>query len=277
LLSKEAVEKLAGRFFLLKVKPLTFAEFLELKGVKVDDVSVFSWRIEAFFYDYLRKSGFPEIVDWDSEVRVAEYVKNSVVDRVALRDIPLMFKTRDMVLMDNVIRLILSVPGGVLNVNSLSRTWGVSKITISNYLRFLETSLLIRSLSNFRPSFLSSSRKLKKYYPVTSSLIFSFSKESFAGKMGAVLETYVVNALDAEFYFREGKREIDVVLRDGGLLPVEVKETVGEEDIVRFSGLVKRVNAERGIIVSSSQEIQRDNVEVIPVYLVEFLLDRAKL
>jgi predicted AAA+ superfamily ATPase len=225
----------------------------------------------------LRKSGFPEIVGWDSEVRVAEYVKNSVVDRVALRDIPLMFKNRDMALMDNVIRLILSVPGGILNVNSLSRTWGVSKITISNYLRFLETSLLIRSLSNFRPSFLSSSRKLRKYYPVTSSLIFSFSRESFASKMGAVLETYVVNALDAEFYFREGKWEIDMVLKDGGLLPVKVKETVGEEDIVRFSGLVKRVNAERGIIVSSNQEIKRGNVEVIPVYLVEFLLDRAKL
>ena len=278
LLSKEAVERLAGRFFLLKVKPLTFAEFLEMKGVKVvDDVRVFSRRVEAFFYDYLRKSGFPEVVDWDNEVRVAEYVKNSVVDRVALRDIPLMFKTRDMALMDNVIRLILSVPGGILNVNSLSRTWGVSKITISNYLRFLETSLLIRSLSNFRPSFLSSSRKLKKYYPVTSSLIFSFSRESFASKMGAVLETYVVNALDAEFYFREGKREIDVVLRDGGLLPVEVKETVEEGDIGRFSRLVELVGAEKGVIVSSSQEISRGRVDVIPVYMVEFLLGRGRM
>jgi hypothetical protein len=277
LLSKEAVEKLAGRFFLLKVKPLTFAEFLGLKGVKTDEVEVFSRRVEAFFYDYLRKSGFPEVVDWDSEVRVAEYVKNSVVDRVALRDIPLMFKTRDMVLMDNVIRLILSVPGGILNVNSLSRTWGVSKITVSNYLRFLETSLLIRSLSNFRPSFLSSSRKLRKYYPVTPSLVFAYSRESFEGKMGAVLETYVVNALDADYYFREGKKEIDVILKDKGLLPVEVKETVDEGDIAEFSRLVKYVGAEKGVIVSSNQEIKSGDVDVIPVYLVEFLLDRAKL
>jgi hypothetical protein len=61
------------------------------------------------------------------------------------------------------------------------------------------------------------------------------------------------------------------------LLPVEVKETVDEGDIAEFSRLVKYVGAEKGVIVSSSQEIKGEDVDVIPVYLVEFLLDRAKL
>jgi predicted AAA+ superfamily ATPase len=187
-----------------------------------------------------------------------------------------MFKTRNMTLMDKIVRLILSTPGSIININSLSRTWGESKITISNYLRFLETSLLTKSLSNFRPSFLSSSRKLKKYYPVTPSLIFSISKENFENKMGAVLETYVVNALDAEYYFREGKKEIDIILKDKELLPIEVKETVDESDIAGFLRLMKYINAEKGVIVSSSQEIKGESVEVMPPYLVEFLLDRAK-
>jgi predicted AAA+ superfamily ATPase len=276
LLSKEAVEKLAGRFFFLKLKPLTFSEFLQLKHVTTENVDVFSRRIEAYFYDYLRKSGFPEIVDWDNESRMAEYIRNSVVDRVVLRDIPLMFKTRDVMLMEKLTRLILSAPGSIVNVNSLSRTWGESKITVSNYLRFMEMSLLIRSLSNFRPSFLSSSRKLKKYYPIAPSLIFSYSKENFEKNMGAVLETYVVNALDANYYFREGRKEIDIILKDKDLLPIEVKETVQEEDIARFSRLVKYIHAEKGLIVSSNQKIKREDVEVIPAYQVEFLFDRAR-
>jgi len=276
LLSKEAIEKLAGRFFFLKLKPLTFSEFLELRGIKTDKLQIFSRRIEAYFYDYLRKSGFPEIVDWDNEVRTAEYIKNSVIDRVALRDVPLIFKTRNMTLIDKIVRLILSAPGSIININSLSRTWGESRITISNYLRFLETSLLIRSLSNFRPSFLSSSRKLKKYYPVTPSLIFAYSKENFESRMGAVLETYVANALEAEYYYREGKKEIDIILKDKGFLPIEVKETIHEGDIAGFSRLLKYVNAEKGVIVSLSQEIKRQSVQVIPAYLVEFLLDQAK-
>jgi predicted AAA+ superfamily ATPase len=276
LLSKEAIDKLAGRFFLLEVQPLGFSEFLGLKNVRMDKSEVFSRRMETYFYDYLRKSGFPEIANWDNEVRVAEYIKNSVIDRVALRDIPLMFKTRHMALIDNLLRLILSMPGCIVNINSLSRTWGESKITISNYLRFLETSLLVRVLSNFRPSFLSSSRKLRKYYPATPSLIFAYSKESFESKMGAVLETYVANALDSHYYFREGRREIDLILKNKVLLPVEVKETVGDDDLAEFSELLKYVNAEKGIIVSSGQTLKKGNVEVIPIYLTEFLLESLR-
>ena len=276
LLSREAVEKLAGRFFFLKLKPLTFSEFLELKGVKTDKMEIFSRRIDAYFHDYLRKSGFPEIVDWESEARIVEYIKNSVVDRVTLRDVPLIFKTRNMTLMANIVKLILSSPGSIININSLSRTWGESKITISNYLKFLEVSLLIRPLSNFRPSFLSSSRKLKKYYPVTPSMVFSNSQQIFESKIGAVLEAYVVNALDAEYYFRTGRKEINIILKDKELLPIEVKETVNEEDISKFSKLVRYVNAGKGVIVSLNQEVKRENVKVIPAYMVEFLLNRVK-
>jgi hypothetical protein len=276
LLSREAVEKLAGRFFFLKLKPLTFSEFLELKGVKTDKMEIFSRRIDAYFHDYLRKSGFPEIVDWESEARIVEYIKNSVVDRVTLRDVPLIFKTRNMTLMANIVKLILSSPGSIININSLSRTWGESKITISNYLKFLEVSLLIRPLSNFRPSFLSSSRKLKKYYPVTPSMVSSNSQQIFESKIGAVLETYVINALDAEHYFRTGRKEINIILKDKELLPIEVKETVNEEDISKFSKLVRYVNAGKGVIVSLNQEVKRENVKVIPAYMVEFLLNRVK-
>jgi uncharacterized protein len=276
LLSREAVDKLAGRFFLLEVEPLSFSEFLGLKGVRTDRLEVSSRRAEAFFYDYLRKSGFPEIATWDNMARVAEYVKNSVIDRVALRDIPLMFKTRDMTLMDNLLRQILSTPGCIVNINSLARTWGKSRITISNYLRFLEMSLLIRSLSNFRPSFLSSSRKLKKHYPVTPSLTFAYSKEIFERKTGAVLETYVVNALGGRYFFREGKREIDLILKNAGVLPVEVKETVGNNDLKRFSELLHRINVEKGIIVSASQNFKTDNIEVLPAYRAETIVERAR-
>jgi len=272
LLSREATEKLAGRFFTLKLKPLTFYEFLELRGVKTQRIDLFPRRIETYFYDYLRKAGFPEIVDWENEARIVEYVKNSVIDRVILRDIPLIFKTRNIILMENIVKLILSTPGAVLNVNSLSRTWGESRITISNYLRYLENSLLIKSLSNFKPSFLSMSRKLKKYYPVTTSLIFACSKQNFEKRTGAVLETYVANALDAEYYFREGKKEIDIILKGREILPVEVKETVTEEEVSKFSKLVRYIDAKKGIIISSNQRFKRGEVEVIPAYMTESLI-----
>jgi len=269
LLSKGAMEKLAGRFFFVELKPLTFSEFLNMKGFGKEEMDLFPRRVEAYFFNYLRRSGFPEIVDWENEAKIAEYVRNSVVDRVILRDIPFIFKTRDIALLERTVKLILSNPGSLININSLSRDWGGDKRTISNYLRLLETTLLIRSLSNFRPTFLSSSRKLKKYYPATPSLTFSYSKETFEEKLGAMLETYVVNLLNASYYFREGKKEIDIILKNQELLPIEVKEHVDEEDLKKFSNLVKHINAKRGIIVSLNQEMKRPEVEVIPIYLAE--------
>jgi len=276
LLSKEASEKLAGRFFSLKLKPLTFQEFLELKGVEKAGAEIYSRRLEAYFHDYLRKSGFPEIVDWDNESRIAEYIRNSVIDRVILRDIPLTFKTRDFALMENIVKLVFSTPGSIVNVNSLSRLWGKSKVTISNYLEYLETSMLARALSNFRPSLLSTSRKLKKYYPATSSLIFALSKQNFEAAAGAVLETYAVNALEAEHYFRHGKKEINILLKNNGLLPIEVKETVSNRDLANFSKLIEYIKAKRGIIVSLNQEMQKENIKVVPAYMIEPLLTPRK-
>jgi len=51
---------------------------------------------------------------------------------------------------------------------------------------------------------------------------------------------------------------------------VEVKETLGDDDIERFASLVKYVGARRRVIVTSNQDVKREDVEVIPVYLTEF-------
>jgi predicted AAA+ superfamily ATPase len=270
LLSKDAMEKLAGRFFLFELKPLMFSEFLEMKGLRKENMDIFPRRIEAYFFDYLRKSGFPEIVNWENDAKIAEYVRYFVIDRIILKDIPYIFRTRDMILLERIVRLILSNPGCIINANSLSRDWEEDKRTILNYLKFLEISLLIRSLSNFRPSYLSSSRKLKKYYPAMPSLIFSYSKEIFEKDLGAVLETYVVNFLNASYYFRKNGKEINIVLKgQEELLPIEVKEKVSEEDLRRFSNLISYINAKRGIIISLNQTMKRSNIEVMPVYLIE--------
>ena len=271
LISKEAREKLAGRFFFLKLKPLSFLEFLKMKKIE-PKFEFSSRRMEAYFFDYLRKSGFPEIVDWNNELKIAEYVKNSVIDRVVLRDIPFIFRSRDMMLLDKIVKLIISNPGLIVNVNALSKDWGRSKITISNYLKFLEVSLLIRSLSNFRPAFLSSSRKLKKFYPAMPSLIFSYSKEAFEMNLGVVLETYVVNALNAKYYFRRGKKEVNVILKNEDILPIEVKENVSEDDVKKFSSLLKYLNLKRGVMISLNQKSKKNNVDVLPVYLIEKFL-----
>ena len=270
LLSKEALEKLAGRFTLIELKPLTFKEFLEMKGIQIRELEYSQRRMEIYFMEYLRKAGFPEIVDWSSEIKISEYIRNAVVDRVIIRDVPRIFKTRDMILMEEIVKRVLSNPGGIVNVNSIARDLGRSKITISNYLKFLETSLIVKSLSNYRPSKMASSRKLKKFYPSTTSLIYAYSKEVFEENVGRVLETYVVNTLNAEYYYRWNGREINVILKfNGKIIPIEVKEKVDERDIEKFRRNMKYINAENGVMVTLNQEIDYEDIKVYPAYKVE--------
>jgi predicted AAA+ superfamily ATPase len=89
--------------------------------------------------------------------------------------------------------------------------------------------------------------------------------------MGAVLESYAVNAMDAHYYFREGKKEIDIIAENKFLLPIEVEETA-EGNLARFSQALEHINSAKGAVVSSNQRIKRENIEVIPAYLAEALV-----
>ncbi len=268
LISGRALASLAGRFFFVEVYPMSFREFAEARGAVAAEEEPSS-RLEPLFSDFLLKAGFPEVVGWDDEARVAEYVRNSVVDRVLLKDIPTLLGPRDALLLGRLLTALVSRPGSIANLNELARDFGASRITVARYLRSLETSLVLRGLANFRPSSRSSSRKLRKYYPATTSLIRAVSRDAYERDAGGVLETYVVNALRASRYYRKGEAEIDIVLGDGATA-VEVKSSPDERDAKRLLRRAASFRASRRIIVSLSDRRTLNGVEVVPAYALEW-------
>jgi hypothetical protein len=268
LISGRALSSLAGRSFFVEAYPMTFREFVEATGAMSPSGEPTS-RLEPVFWDYLGKAGFPEVVGWGDERKVEEYVRDSVVDRVLFRDAPTLLGRRDPLLMGRLLSEVASRPGGLANLNSLSRDLGASRLTVSRYLRSLEISLLVRGLSNFRPSSRSSSRKLRKYYPATTSLIKAVSREAFAREQGGVLETYVVNALRASNYYRKGGAEVDVVSADRRLA-VEVKVKADERDATRLGRIADILGAERRVVVSLSERGRLGGVDVVPAYALEW-------
>jgi predicted AAA+ superfamily ATPase len=278
LLSRKALEYLAGRFFEVQLKPLTFKEFLEMKGLEVkgESIELYQRRVLPLFFDYLRKAGFPEIVDWEDDDEIRDYVKNSVIARIVFRDIPIEFGTKDFELMEGLLKLVFSNPGLIFNMNSIAKSFGRSRITISNYVEYLKYTLAIRSLSNYRRGVLVSSRKFKKLYPATTSLTFSYSNVFFEKEFfGKVLETYVVNTLNANFYFKKNY-EVDIILeRNGKLFPVEVKENVEDKDIRNFTKILELLKLKEGLIVSLEQFDERivedKKIRVVPAWSLDFL------
>lgn len=225
-ISRKANESLAGRIAVFHMRPLSFSEFLDWKNIKIaqDNLELSQGIALPAFNDYLRKGGFPELIEENEDGKIRNYVKNSIIDRIVYKDLPEEFQIRDTELLRTLIDMISANPGMLLNYDALSREFGRSKVTLMNYVEYLEYSLLIRKVANYRKGFRISSRKLKKIYPGNTAISFANADSFYSDKfMEKVYESFAVIDSDAMNYYRN-RYEVDIILKiKGRILPIEVK------------------------------------------------------
>ncbi|RLJ02247.1 MAG: hypothetical protein DRP11_03225 [Candidatus Aenigmatarchaeota archaeon] len=271
-LMKQGRESLAGRARFHHLNPLSFREFLILKDEKVPEEERFyihRKRLELLINQFIPR-GFPETIEM-KEKEIDEYVKELVVERIIYRDIPESFRVEDVEIVKVLADYIFENPGVILNIDALSKDLGRHKKTVRNALNYLEISFLIKRVSNLRGSFLAASRKNRKAYPLHSSLVMSKDEDR-------ILEALVRSEIEARYYWRKDKKEVDFILKDNEkIVPVEVKnkERIDRRDIgplLKFSSLF---GIDRGYIVYRGDEeeiLHMDNNRVKVVPLTRFLL-----
>ncbi|TDA31554.1 MAG: hypothetical protein DSO04_03815 [Hadesarchaea archaeon] len=239
MLEREAMEDLAGRYFLEEIPPLSIKEYFELRrGIRIENFELYRGELELEVEDYLKRP-FPEIVGWREERRVFEYLRETILSKILKIDLPEVFGRANVPLLERLVELFFSEPGMILNLDSLSKSLGVRKGTLLQHLYFLEFSKLVRVLRNFRISALAESRKLRKVYPYDASLIFPIHPGVERGK---ILECAVASRIGARNYWRAGTKEVDFILRQPNLRAVEVKSKgeLGEEDLRTLRQLAGR-------------------------------------
>jgi predicted AAA+ superfamily ATPase len=264
-LEKEVYSNLVGRHFLIKMMPLTLKEFFELKkGKKIENFNL--WKDELFlvFPEYLKKP-FPEIVNESDERRIMEYIKENIIGKIIGKDLPKKFGNINEDLLMSLIEIFYQNPGMILNTESLSKNLGIAKKTLFKYLFYLRFSYLIRQVKNFRASILVASRKLQKVYPYHWSLIFGLYKDVEKGKL---LECIASSLLDAKFYWRKGNKEIDFILKNGKIIPVEVKAKSETEGLVKF---LKKFNLKKGILFHEGKLKERKNIDGVQIEITPLL------
>jgi predicted AAA+ superfamily ATPase len=270
-LQKDAFDNLVGRHFAVEIHPLSIVEFHELRqGERIDRIELFKSKLKDEFEDYLLRQ-FPEVVTWQSEIEVRQYIREQVTARIIRGDIPDTFSGVNFRLLEGLVNLFYSKPGMIINVDQLSKDFRVSKTTLENHLFYLEFSLLIRSVKNYRPSLMSESRKMKKVYPYNVALAMSLYKVD----RSYVYETLVAGMVDAHHYWREGNKEIDFVLKEP-LRAIEVKssERVEPYELRSIEYFVDRLDAE-GFVVYLGQT--RSLNKIILYSILDFAIDYSEL
>ncbi|MFR9518211.1 MAG: ATP-binding protein [Rikenellaceae bacterium] len=159
-LKMKSQESGAGRFTDFMLPPLTFNEYINLLGY--DNLIVptsIEWagdKVELFntididtlnrhFLDYINYGGYPELVLLKQiQNNPSQFVKNDIVDKVLLRDLPSLYGIQDIQELNRLFVHIVYRCGCEFSWDSLTKGANIKKETLKKYLQYLEAAFLIK-------------------------------------------------------------------------------------------------------------------------------------
>jgi predicted AAA+ superfamily ATPase len=264
---KKSKETLAGRIFEFKVEPLSFKEFLTFKRIDLKPIGIYEKELAKLFNQFILTMGFPELVEIKDKEVIKKYVKEGLVEKIIFRDIPGLFKIKDLSVLESLLNILMEEPGQLIELSKLANELNISRQTASAYLSYLEESFLLRKLYNFSRNKRKTERKLKKYYPTTVSVDLLFKDDDLS--RSKIFEWLIVNQLKSEYFWRDPyKNEVDIVIADESPMPVEIK--YGKIDFSGLLAFMKKFNVNEGCVVSYEKEevkkIDGKTIRVIPAF-----------
>ncbi|WCM42362.1 ATP-binding protein [Flavobacterium sp. CBA20B-1] len=237
-----STESGAGRFTDFMLPPLTFQEFIHLKNrdhliqkstIQYGDKQIpycLPINIDELndeFIQYLNFGGYPEVVLSEKiQKDMGRYVKNDIVDKVLLRDLPSLYGIKDVQELNRFFTYIAYNTGNEFSYETMSKDSGIQKETLKKYLEYLEAAFLIKVLNKVDIN----AKRLKrvtsfKVYLTNPSLrtaLFSPVK-GMDSEMGNMVETAILSQwmhrenLDLTYArWKDGRSEgeVDLVLVD---------------------------------------------------------------
>ena len=204
----------------------------------------------------------------DNELVIKDYLRTTIIDKIIKSDLPERFNNINKDLLYNLLELFFKEPGFYLDYDNLSKSLRISKNTLYTHIFYLEFCYLIRIVKNFRPSTLSTSRKLQRVYPYWWNLAYCYGENN-----DKILESFVLSTIDGKYYWRDLEKEIDFLKIEGkNILPIEVKnkERIEERDLNTLKLFMSKYKAKKSLILYLGNEEIRGydggKIEFVPFW-----------
>ncbi len=227
LLSKEIATSLRGRTIAHILLPLSFKEFLRLKGVSFDLSKLSSREKSALLSlvdEYLEFGGFPEIAqegDKENKARIINEYFNSVV----YKDVIERYKIENTQLIKWLIKVLISSFSREFSIHKLyltlkSQGFALSKNTLYSYSAMLEDAMFIFQVGKFNHAIRKKELTIPKVYLAD----LGFTKLAQASKdIGYKIENTVFLELERRkktlteisYWKNVQQEEVDFVVRQG--------------------------------------------------------------
>jgi len=181
--------------------------------------------------------------------------------------------------------------GSIINRSLIARALEISSVTANEYLEILHNTFLWRTLRSYERNPLKKVQKMPRGYFRDSGLLHHLLKLRDLDTLlvhpaaGASFESFVIeeiirglsctmqSGVDFHFYRTRDRSEIDLIVEGAfGVIPIEVKlgHSVKKRGLMALETFLRNTGAKHGILVNSSDKIERLSntvVQVPAVYL----------
>lgn len=232
-------DTLVGRTVDFEIFNLSFAEFLRFKNIKnaiggnLDRYHL--EKIKELYKEYVFFGGYPKIVMENSIEKKEKYLMQ-IIDTYIKKDIRDLAKIKDIKKFNNMLKVLATQSGQILNVSKLAEACSLAKQTVESYLFILENTYIIKLITPFSSSAKVEVIKAPKIFFYDTGIAQMLWLRKFPQNfVGNIFETSVFAELvkkhgkDTVYYWRNrNQNEIDFILQTGTEpLPIEVKMNFG--------------------------------------------------
>jgi uncharacterized protein len=227
----------AGRFTDFHLPPLSFAEFIAFRkrddqlirkeGGALESDVIDLQGLNSEFIDYLNFGGFPELIFFEQiKSDLERYVRNDIVDKILLKDIPNLYGINDIQELNRLFSVLAFNDGKEISLEALSQDAQVSKPTIRRYIEYLESAYLISVIDkidiNARRFVRQTQQKIYLTNPCMRAALFGPIAQDEHARIGHLAEAACFAQLvhgrwsGSFHYARTQTGEIDMVFLDKG-------------------------------------------------------------
>lgn len=245
-IQKHLKESLAGRKKVYNLYALSFEEFVRFRSeeeyqrfAKLDFQNVSAPLIgmynKDYLDDYLLYGGYPKVALIKNKTERIEELQD-IYNSYIQKDIKSLIKGEDISAYNNLLKVLASQAGNLLNINELSNTLKIGRRHVLKHLDILEQTFIIKLLRPFYSNKRTEISKMPKLYLLDSGIINfalgNFGQIALRPNLGSFIENFVFNEIikykpiQYRVYFWRTKlgTEIDFILEGNDeLIPVEVK------------------------------------------------------
>ncbi len=265
---------LSGRYVLIPVFTLSFAEYLDFK--KSD-----SRTPRELLYEYIRTGGFPIVALGNFDDRSAYQIVEGIYSSVITNDITRRHSVTNYDLFNRVIKYGVENVGKTFSANSIVKFLknegrSLSAEAVYNYLEWLEKALIIYRCQRYDLQGKSVLKTQEKFYLADQSLkycVMGFNPKSIAAMLENIVYFELLRRGYAVYIGKEESKEIDfVAVRRDERIYVQVCRNLPEESDREVANLLD-IRDHYPKFVVTLDELAGGNVNGVKImHLADFLL-----